>query len=90
MTLSKLPTRTDKMLINRCRKIEADVSLPVWAHESAAKLRILLAEEVAELNRLNNNSLLADYYNKSTELSASEIKRIYENLMIESAQFNEK
>lgn len=90
MTLSKIPTRTDKMLINRCRKIEADVSLPVWAKESAEKLRILLAEEVAELNRLNNNTILSDYYNKSTELSAQEMKRIYEKLMIESAQFNAK
>lgn len=84
MTLTKLPTRTDKILINRCRKIEADTSMPTWAHESAEKIRVLLAEEVAELNRLNNNSILADYYNKSTELSAAELKNIYENLMTES------
>lgn len=50
---SKLPTRTDKLLIKRCLKIEADESRTLWLRDGARATRIALSNDVLECELMN-------------------------------------
>lgn len=69
------PTRTDRILINKCKLIEADLSLPQWQHIAAKHMRMILSNELFDIVNRNNIEALAQYYDGNTQFLDLEIEK---------------